>query len=122
MKYEVSLGESGKYVRCNVYQPITAKFAVEYGQATTAFALERGIHNQLIDVRGMPNVDSVQHNYDFAYKDLQDFEDHHHSRIAVLIDPTDRTHDFIEVVARNAGYDVRLFTEEQRAIDWLERD
>jgi hypothetical protein len=122
MKYEIFLGESGKYVRCHVYQPITSKFAVKYGQATTAFALERGLRNQLIDVRGMPNVDSVQHNYDFAYIELQDFEEHLHSRVAILADPTDRTHDFVEVVSRNAGYNVKVFIDEKSAIEWLEHE
>jgi hypothetical protein len=42
------------------------------------------------------------------------------NRAAILVDPTDRSHDFVEVVSRNAGYNVRVFIEEERAIAWLE--
>jgi hypothetical protein len=38
----------------------------------------------------------------------------------MLTSPNDKSHDFIETVLRNAGYDVKLFVNESEAITWLE--
>ncbi len=122
MKFEISLAETGKYVRCTVYEPVTTEFALEFGKAAAEASQQRGISRQLYDVRAVRNVSSVYHNYDFAYKDMVNLELEFDNRAAILVDPADRSHDFIEVVSRNAGYNVRVFIDEQKAIEWLEEE
>ncbi len=122
MKFEISLAESGKYVRCQVFEPVTTEFALEFGKAAAQLSQSHGVSRQLYDVRGVKNISSVHHNYDFAYKDMVNLELDFNNRAAILIDPADRSHDFVEVVSRNAGYNVRVFVDEQKAIEWLEEE
>jgi hypothetical protein len=42
------------------------------------------------------------------------------ARVAILVRPDDISHNFVETVSRNAGYNVRVFRERKAAIDWLE--
>jgi hypothetical protein len=120
MSFEVSLADSGKYVICRVCDPITTEFALQFGKAATETSQQYGLARQLYDVRSVRNVDSIYHNYDFAYKDMVNLDLEFDNRAAILVDPADRSHDFVEVVSRNAGYNVRVFVDEQQAIAWLE--
>jgi hypothetical protein len=60
-------------------------------------------------------------NYEFANKEMVDFGFSRRSRSALLVRPDDRSHDFIETAFLNAGYAVKLFTDEVSAISWLEK-
>jgi hypothetical protein len=120
MRFQTSLAESGKYVVCKVLEPITTEFALEFGKATVDFSHAQGLNRQLYDCRSVRNIDSVYHNYDFAYKDMVNLELEHNNRAAILVDVTDRSHDFVEIVSRNAGYNVRVFVDYEQAVAWLE--
>jgi hypothetical protein len=120
MKFKVSLADSGKYAICKVFEPVTTVFALEFGKATVNFSHAHGLNRQLYDCRLVRNIDSVYHNYDFAYKDMVKLELEHDNRAAILVDVTDRSHDFIQIVSRNAGYNVKVFVDEDKAIAWLE--
>jgi len=41
------------------------------------------------------------------------------AKVAFLIHPDDHSHDFIEVVFRNAGFNARLFREKENALKFL---
>jgi len=43
------------------------------------------------------------------------------ARVALLVAPEDHSHDFVELVVRNAGYNVRLFRNEGQAKSWIEK-
>ena len=77
------------------------------------------INRYLFDSRGAPNVEKVLPNYEFAYKGLESFGFPRNSRSALLVDPHDKTHDFMETLFLNAGYEVKLFHDEAAAIAWL---
>lgn len=75
-----------------------------------------------MDVREARNTDSVFNNYSFAYKDMHKAEEiDKRARVAVVVSPQDNSHDFIETVSRNAGLDVVLFTDIDRAVAHLAR-
>ena len=120
MKFEIALADSRKYVICTVHEPVTTDFALEFGKAASQFARQHGLVRQLYDCRKVRNVDSVFHNYDFAYRDMVNLELEHNNRAAILVEATDRSHDFVQTVLRNAGYNVKVFVDEQQAIEWLE--
>lgn len=120
MRFEISLAESGKYVICRVLEPVTTEFALEFGKATVDFSHEHGLNRQLYDCRLVRNIDSVYHNYDFAYKDMVNLGLEYDDRVAVLVDTADRSHDFVEIVIRNAGYNVKTFIDYDQAVAWLE--
>ena len=76
----------------------------------------------LFDVRSANNVSSIIENYLFAYEGSASLDMPRDVRSAILISEEDHSHDFIEVTFRNAGYNVRIFTDESSAVKWLEEN
>lgn len=71
-------------------------------------------------MRHSPNIESVYANYEFARKSLTEFAFPKDSYSAFLVHAEDHSHDFITSAFENAGYNVRIFTEEKLVIKWLE--
>ncbi len=75
-----------------------------------------GINRYLVDVTQAKNTDSVQDSYEFAYNDMKTAEGiDQYARVATLVSADDHSHDFIETVSRNAGLNVRIFTDPEKA-------
>jgi hypothetical protein len=119
---EITASESGKYVHCRVLVPITAEVAPRLALEVQRFVEQVGIESRLVDVRGVRNISSVSVNYDFGYSILEDQGVARAAKGAVLVSPGDDSHDFIQLVIRNAGFNSRKFTDEAEAIAWLEAD
>ena len=121
MSFVVSLSENGKYILCRVSGPMTATTAIEFSAEMDKLARKHGINRFLTDVRDAPNVSSVVENHQFADSDMKALGLQKNVRAAILTRQSDRSHDFVEFATQNAGYNVRLFDDEQAAITWLER-
>jgi hypothetical protein len=78
------------------------------------------INRYLCDLRGAPNIESVSQNYDFAYEGASEAGLSRNARSALLTDPDDNTHNFIETLLRNAGFMVKIFVNREEAVAWLE--
>ncbi|QQS36422.1 MAG: hypothetical protein IPM56_00255 [Ignavibacteriales bacterium] len=120
MDYEIKVSESGKFVVVKVFKEMT----VEKGQQTAiesqSLASQKGIKSFLYDVRDAPNTESPTSNYQFAYKGMPKFQGQRESKVAILTSPDDESHDFLITVMTNAGYNVKRFTDEEPALNWLE--
>jgi hypothetical protein len=119
MSYSASLSESGKFIICMPDGPITLDVAKKFALEAYHLSCNTGVKRFFADFRNTPNVLSVSQNYDFAYKVMQTLHIQRDIRAAILISRTDKTRDFTETVLRNAGYNVRLFQDEEAAIAWL---
>ena len=119
MDYEVSISEDGRYVLVKVNRPMTHELGLECGRAATDLGKRSDIKRFLFDLRHAPNIETVLPNYEFAYKGLESFGFPRDSRSALLTDPDDRSHDFMETLFVNAGYFVRIFSDEKSAVAWL---
>jgi hypothetical protein len=121
MEYSVTMSESKKYVMIRVMVPVTRDIALRFTRDAKAMAEMGGtrIDRFLFDMSKAHNIAGVGSNYDFAYSDMAKLEVDRSARSAVLVGPTDSTHDFPELVLRNAGYNVRVFTNEEEAVAWL---
>ena len=119
MPYSVSLSPDGKYLMCRVTGEVTAEIAREFRSALLEMSISTNVTLFLTDARGTPNKSSVLDNYSYAYSDLKEIDFPRASRTAILVDPTDRSHDFVETVTRNAGYTVQVFHDEAAALAWL---
>ena len=122
MSYTVTISENGQYIICRVTDSMTVEIAREFGREIDSLSRAKNIKRFLIDVREAPNISNVYQNYGFAYKDMADLKFQRHIRSAILADAADTTHDFIETVAQNAGYNVRVFHDESAAIAWLNEE
>jgi len=119
MKYKISLSDDRTYVRIRVLRAITGKMEREFAENAIQDAKQRKIRKFLVDVRGTPNIASSFEHYSLAYEDMNKFGLDKDSRIAVLADANDKSHDFIETVFVNAGYHCHIFSEEDTALKWL---
>lgn len=120
MNYTMEISENRKYIRTVVTGKITREFAGRYSVAASEFGKANGIDRFLFDVRDARNVESTMQNYQYAYTDLPRLELERKVRVAIFRDPEDHSHDFIELVAANAGYNVRFFDDEESALAWLD--
>jgi len=78
-----------------------------------------GIKRILNDVRGVSNVMGILDGYEYAYKDVGTLGLPGDICSAIVADEDDFTHDFQEIVARNAGHSVKVFHSFEQAVDWL---
>ena len=119
MSYTITLSENGKYLICHVSGEITSDVALAFTAELDQQSRALGIKRFLTDVRGATNALSTFESYDYAYRKMAEMELQRDVRAAVLARPEDQTHDFVEVVVRNAGYNVRFFRDESEAVAWL---
>jgi hypothetical protein len=119
LDYQVSLSQDTKYIIIRVVKPMTNELGRRCGADAVELGITAGIKYYLFDLRGAHNVETSITNYQFAYREMGEFSFPKNSRSALLTDPDDRSHDFMETVFRNAGYMVKLFTDEASAIAWL---
>ncbi len=87
-----------------------------------ALGEELGLNCYLTDVTEARNEDTATSNYNYAYSEMPKVRggERSKSRVASLVHPADHSHDFVETVSRNAGIDVRLFTDLDKALKFLE--
>ena len=119
MKYEVKISDDEDFVWQIPHEDMTTQLASEIGLKAVNLARAENINKYLVDVRGIKNIDTSFDKYDFAYNEASEVGYRLSDRIAIVSDPDDTSHNFIETVSLNAGYQVKLFTKIQSAIDWL---
>ncbi|MBL1142681.1 MAG: hypothetical protein D8M62_11610 [Proteobacteria bacterium] len=122
MDYKIdSIKEKG-FVLIKVYKSITADLEQSFAKEAVETAQRDDLLNYCADVRGIPNVASTLDNYSMAYENMASYGLKHESKIAILHSINDHSHNFIETVFRNAGYNCKLFTNESDAHDWLKSE
>lgn len=120
MGFEITISESGKYLVIRVSGEITVELARQFSIEAAVQGDKHHLQRFLFDVREAPNVESMMRNYMYVTEDMEDLNLSRTVRSAILTSPEDRSHDFIETAIRNAGYNVRLFTDREAAVAWLE--
>ncbi len=123
MSCTISPSADGKFIVITVTESINRESAMGYNRDAHALGARLGINRYLMDVFAAVNTDTVYDQHRFAYQDLQDAPEIVRSaRVAILVNPDDHSHDFIETVCRNAGLDVTIFTRREEAEAHLRRD
>jgi len=86
------------------------------------FGRIHGLKKYLADFANAVNTDTAENTYDFAYINVQQSKIIDKSAIvAILVAPDDHSHDFAETVCRNIGYNVTLFRDRKKAIEYLKK-
>jgi hypothetical protein len=120
MNATVSVSADGRYGIAVVETDFGGAGAAELSRRVIAFAMERSLPCCLIDVRKARFLGSAFDHYDFANHDLADIKDADRLPVAVLVAEGDNSHEFLETVAVNAGYELRVFAQEGAALAWIE--
>lgn len=118
----IRLSDDGTYVELLRHGEISRGSVLEENLEAHALGRAHGVRSYLVDHTEAQSIDSLVDQYDFAYHDMRETEGlDQGARVAVLIAEGDRSHDFIETVCRNAGFDVQLFTDREAALRFLRR-
>lgn len=120
MSYEVMLASDGSHIRIRVLKNVTGDLEIMFSGAAIEEARKYGLWKFLADVRGVRNVASALEQYRLGYDEMYRLALDRTSKIAILADVGDDSHDFVETILRNAGFMCRLFTDEPSALKWLE--
>jgi hypothetical protein len=117
MNYTVSVAETGDYVLIEVHGVINRQVGIQIIQESHARGRGLGIDRFLIDATDAVNEDSTIDQYQFANNDIPLTEGlNRFAKVAVMVDPADNSHDFIETVLRNVGVNIRLFHDREQAM------
>ncbi len=118
MAYTVSYSDDDDYVSVVLADDVSRSEHERSTDEASAALVSRGCKRLLVDTRKSDHRMTVGEEFEFA----RALSSRHPPgvRIAVLILPEDALQlKFVENVAQNRGVDLWLFTEEDRAYEWL---
>jgi hypothetical protein len=118
MHHKIKISDDNKYIILEVEDDIINEKMIKCIEKAHQLGMEKDIHFYFVDLRMSKNIDSVTNNYTFAYeksKEPLDFDNK--AKVVMLADPSDHSHDFVETVLRNAGFQVKLFKDYSEAIN-----
>ena len=119
MNFSILFPEGADFVSIIAHDKLDGNTQRELAQNAIELANSRGIRKFLVDVQGVKNTAATFEQYQLGYKDMEKFFLDRRSKIAICADANDNSHDFIETVFKNAGYQCHLFNNEADAINWL---
>jgi hypothetical protein len=116
--YEIKLPKDKSFVMIDIKKPLPPETALVFTKEAAEIAKKNKINSFLIDIRKVRNDWSVLETYQFAQK-LKEYGRQRLDKVALLIDPSDNTHSFMETTIINQGYNNHLFTDYDKAVSWL---
>jgi|GEM_PF-655485 len=121
MRSKVRVSECGTWVQTRVGGTITFESALEFIAEAARKASVHRLDSYLFDLREASNAKRPFHDFEIAHHRLRALGFSSVSRVALLVNPNDQTHDFFKLTAGNAGHNWRIFNDENGAMDWLRR-
>jgi len=120
MDYEIYPSDNGQYIVLEVHGEINREIAMQQNLEAHSLGKELGISRYLVDVRSAVNTDRFLDKHEFAYKDMVQTEGIDKGAVvATVVSEGDSSHDYIETVSRNAGFNVTMFTDIEEAKAFL---
>ncbi len=120
MYYTIQPAADGDYILIEVRGVIDRKHATRITLESHALGRELGFRKYLMDLTDAVNQEPANEQYQYANHNLNTIEGlDHYALCAALVDPADHSHDFIETVIRNAGFNFRLFRDHLQAMAFL---
>ncbi len=120
MNYSIKVSETGDYILIDVHGDLNSEIALQYTTESHKLGNELGIMKFLVDLSKATNVQMVGDNYNFVNQDIAKAPAvDRKAKVAFLVSKEDHSHDFIETVLRNRGYNVSLFRDKDEALAHL---
>ncbi len=111
--------KDGNYIRVTVHVPVTRVVANTFTQKAEAEYKRVGARNYLIDVTTVPNISTVNDNIEYSAWDMKVRGAAAQVKRAILIAVDDDSHDLPIRAMQEMGFNVKKFTDKQKAIAWL---
>jgi hypothetical protein len=116
----ITVSEDKKYVIIKVVGNITSQDIYQHAVEAHELARSLNLRAFLMDLTDSVNLQSASENYDVVYRRFRTSDQLiRNSRLAMWVKADDHSHDFIETLATNAGDNVKLFRDPQKAIQFL---
>jgi hypothetical protein len=80
---------------------------------------QTGIERFFFDLRGAVCEEDMLSSYTMAYEDLEKIGPSRSHMTVFLTDIEDKSHDLMETLYRNAGFNVKQFKDRDTALNWL---
>lgn len=122
MKFSIKESPGNEFIVIKAMGKMTRQNSMKLNTESHAYGKSVGINKYLVDLTESKNIDSAVNSYEFANKDMQSDSIDRKAVIALLVDPNDDSHDFIETVSKNAGLNVTLFKNRKLAEDYLKSE
>lgn len=123
MTYTITASQNNEYIIITVTVDMSRKLAAEIADQALLMGNKWGIGRYLIDLTASKNRESILGSYQSAYEDLAEIPwKKTLTRVALLVDPQDNSHDFNEVVLNNIGMRATLFRDRDEAVQYLLED
>jgi hypothetical protein len=119
MEYELSVSDDRRYINIRLYVPMTAKLSRTIAHDLADLSDETKIERFFFDLRGAVSELEVLSSYTMAYEDLEKIGPSRSHMSVFLTDVEDKSHDFMETLYRNAGFNVKQFKDKDTALAWL---
>lgn len=120
MSFTLSQSHDGDYIIVTVIGDIDRQQAMKQNIEAHAYGKQLGMNKYLLDLTESRNSSSNTDNYAFSHKDMQTTPGiDRHAIVALLVNPPDHSHNFVETVSKNSGLNVTLFRDREAAIKHL---
>lgn len=119
MDHEIFVSDDGTYVVLRIIGA-TGRHRMAQVVASHELGAKLNINRFLVDLRDALNVDTPVEDYGMAYTDFPATpEVNRAARVACLVSPGDRSHDFLITVFRNSGSWIEKFEDLAQAEVYL---
>lgn len=116
----LTVSEDKKYVIIKVVGKVTSQDMYQHAVEAHELARSLNLRAFLMDLTDSVNLQSAGENYNLVYRQFRTSDKLiRNSRLALWVKADDHSHDFIETLAANAGDNVNLFRDPQKAIQFL---
>ena len=120
MAYSLNIEEDHSFITMFVIGELTNEIIMDQNVAMSKLAAESGIDKILVDATKARFIGSILDQYDYANNYMTTSNDVSRLfRLVLLVDIDDHSHDFIETLSRNNGFDITIFRDREKAIEYL---
>ena len=120
MSYTITASQNNEYIIVKATTNMYRKLAAEIAEQAMLMGKKLEISRYLIDLTASRNLESILGSYQSAYEDLAELSWRKIlTRVALLVDPQDNSHDFNEIVLNNIGIRATLFRDSDQAVQYL---
>ena len=123
MPYTIKVSKDNKFIETISIGAMNNAVARQQNLEAQALGFEHNIDRFLVDVTESRFEGSALDHYGFANESVMKAEQYNrYARVAILVHPEDDSHNFIETVSRNAGFDITIFRDRDAAVHHLTHD
>jgi len=121
MNYSIKVSEEGDCILVDVNGNIDGKIALQFTTESYKLGKESGITKYFVDLRNSRNIQKLGDKYHFVNQNLIKVpEINKGAKVSCIVNPDDHSHDFIETLMRNSGFNFTIFREINEALDHLQ--